>query len=60
MKAKIPTPLEQQAEQRAKGKALINTLHASGKSYEEIAKMLGVPSEKAERFYKQIGIDTTK
>ena len=60
MKARIPTPLEQQEAQRAKGKALIKTLHASGKSYDEIAKMLCVPAERADKFFSQIGIDTSK
>ena len=60
MKARIPSQQEQMADQRAKGKALINTLRASGKSYDEIAKMLGIPAEKSARFFKQIGIDTTK
>lgn len=56
MKARIPTPLERQAEQRRKGRDLIRQLREKGMSDEEIAEKLGVPFTKWKKFLWQIGM----
>ena len=56
MKARIPTPLERQAEQRRKGRDLIRQLREKGMTDEEIAGKLGVPFAKWKKFLWQIGM----
>lgn len=56
MKARIPTPLERQAADRAKGRDLIRKLRSDGYSDEQIASKLGVPYSKWIKFLWQIGM----
>lgn len=56
MKARIPTPLEKLSAERRKGRELIKQLREKGITDEEIAKKLGVPYSKWEKFLWQIGM----
>lgn len=56
MKARIPTPLERQAEQRRKGRELIRQLRAQGMADRDICEKLGVPQSKWMKFLWQIGM----
>lgn len=56
MKARVPTPLERQAEQRRKGRELIKQLRAQGMEDTEICRRLGVPEDKWLKFLWQIGM----
>jgi hypothetical protein len=56
MKARIPTPLERQSEQRRKGRDLIRSLRDKGIPDSEICRKLGVPESKWLKFLWQIGM----
>lgn len=60
MKCRIPTPLERLAADRKKGRELIEQLRSQGYSDEDIAKKLGVPYDKWNRFLWQIGFPVAR